>query len=52
MEPARIGELAFHAGIMLHELATRVATLEEAFLEATADSQEYQADAPVNGSAA
>jgi len=52
MEPARVGELAFHAGIMLHELATRVATLEEAFLEATADSQEYQADAPVNGSAA
>ena len=52
MQPARIGELAFHAGIMLHELATRVATLEEAFLEATVDSQEYQADAPVNGSAA
>jgi ABC-2 type transport system ATP-binding protein len=38
----RIGELAFDAGIMLHELATRMATLEEAFLEATADSQEYQ----------
>jgi len=52
IEQARIGELAFGAGIVLHELATRVATLEEAFLEATADSQEFQSPAPVEGNAA
>ena len=43
IEQARVGELAFGAGIVLHELTTRVATLEEAFLEATAGSQEYEA---------
>ncbi len=42
LEQARIGELAFAAGIVLHELAPRVATLEEAFLEATVDAQEYR----------
>ncbi len=36
-----IGELAHAEGVVLHELATRVATLEEAFLEATAGSQEF-----------
>ena len=41
LEPARIGELSFAAGIVLHELAPRIATLEEAFLEATADAQEF-----------
>ena len=41
MEQARIGDLAGDAGIRLHELATRVAALEEAFLEATADVQEH-----------
>ncbi len=41
LEQARIGELSFAAGIVLHELAPRVATLEEAFLEATVDAQEY-----------
>jgi len=49
LEQAHIGELAFGAGVVLHELATRVATLEEAFLEATADAQEYQS---TKGSAA
>ncbi len=43
MEAAAIGDLAFDRGIRLHELATRVATLEEAFLEATGSSQEYEA---------
>jgi ABC-2 type transport system ATP-binding protein len=38
-----IGDLAFEHGIRLHELATRTATLEEAFLEATAGAEEFQA---------
>jgi ABC-2 type transport system ATP-binding protein len=38
-----VGDLAFEHGIRLHELATRTATLEEAFLEATADAGEFQA---------
>jgi ABC-2 type transport system ATP-binding protein len=37
-----IGELAFKSGIELHELATVVASLEDAFLEATAGSTEYR----------
>ena len=43
IEQARVGDLAFGAGIVLHELTTRVATLEEAFLEATAGEQQYEA---------
>ncbi|WP_037609452.1 ABC transporter ATP-binding protein [Streptacidiphilus rugosus] len=39
----RIGALAFDHRIMLHELATRTATLEEAFMELTADRVEYLA---------
>jgi ABC-2 type transport system ATP-binding protein len=38
---ARIGELAARAGIVLHELTPQMASLEEAFLELTADSLEY-----------
>jgi ABC-2 type transport system ATP-binding protein len=38
-----IGELAFHAGVPVLELSNHAASLEEAFLELTADSQEYQA---------
>jgi ABC-2 type transport system ATP-binding protein len=38
-----VGDLAFEHGIRLHELATRVATLEEAFLERTAGAEEFQA---------
>jgi ABC-2 type transport system ATP-binding protein len=37
-----IGELAFHAGIPILELSKQAASLEEAFLELTADSQEYK----------
>jgi ABC-2 type transport system ATP-binding protein len=37
----RIGELAASASIVLHELAPRLASLEEAFMELTADSLEY-----------
>jgi ABC-2 type transport system ATP-binding protein len=38
-----VGDLAFDAGIRVHELADRVATLEEAFLERTAGTEEYLA---------
>jgi len=41
-----IGDLAFDHGVRLHELSNRVATLEEAFLERTAGSEEFQALAP------
>ena len=36
-DPARVGEIAFEAGIPLHELTTRTTSLEEAFLVLTAD---------------
>jgi ABC-2 type transport system ATP-binding protein len=38
---ARIGELAASQSIVLHELTPQLATLEDAFLELTADSLEY-----------
>jgi ABC-2 type transport system ATP-binding protein len=37
----RIGEIAASASVVLHELAPRLASLEEAFMELTADSLEY-----------
>ena len=37
----RIGELAASASIVLHELTPQLGTLEEAFLELTADSLEF-----------
>ncbi len=37
-----IGKIAFDAGIMLHELSPHAASLEEAFLELTAGSEEYK----------
>ncbi|WP_460349388.1 ABC transporter ATP-binding protein [Actinoallomurus acanthiterrae] len=43
LSATRIGELAFQHRIMLHELAPRTASLEEAFMELTADSVEYLA---------
>jgi ABC-2 type transport system ATP-binding protein len=42
----RVGDLAFENGIRLHELAPAQASLEEAFMELTADSVEFQARAP------
>jgi ABC-2 type transport system ATP-binding protein len=38
---ARIGELAASASIVLHELTPQLASLEDVFLELTADSVEY-----------
>jgi ABC-2 type transport system ATP-binding protein len=46
MEAPRIGELAAGAGIVLHELTPRLASLEEAFMELTAGSAEFGAAAP------
>ncbi|MCO5973690.1 ABC transporter ATP-binding protein [Actinoallomurus soli] len=43
LSAARIGELAFRHRVLLHELAPRTASLEEAFMELTADSVEYLA---------
>jgi ABC-2 type transport system ATP-binding protein len=37
----RIGELAASASLVLHELTPRLPSLEEAFMELTADSVEY-----------
>ena len=42
-----VGDLAFEHGVRLHELSTRVATLEEAFLERTAGAEEFQASSVV-----
>jgi ABC-2 type transport system ATP-binding protein len=46
MSAEQIGDLAFSEGIRLHELATVRASLEEAFMELTADSVEFHADPP------
>ncbi|MFE0701437.1 ABC transporter ATP-binding protein [Streptomyces sp. NPDC058872] len=43
LSAARIGELASHHRIVLVELSTRSSSLEEAFMELTADSVEYLA---------
>ena len=41
-----IGDIAFENGIRLHELTTTRASLEEAYMEVTADSVEYHAGVP------
>jgi ABC-2 type transport system ATP-binding protein len=46
MGTEQIGDLAFGEGIRLHELTAVRASLEEAFMELTADSVEYRADVP------
>ncbi|GGO58622.1 MULTISPECIES: ABC transporter ATP-binding protein [Streptomyces] len=43
LDAARIGDLACRHALPLHELAPRAASLEEAFMELTADSVEYLA---------
>ena len=42
----QVGDLAFEHRIRLHELAPAQASLEEAFMELTADSVEFHAHAP------
>jgi ABC-2 type transport system ATP-binding protein len=39
-DPARVGDVAFQAGVPLHELTTRATSLEEAFLALTSDAPE------------
>jgi ABC-2 type transport system ATP-binding protein len=46
MGTEQVGDLAFGEGIRLHELTMVRASLEEAFMELTADSVEYRADVP------
>ena len=46
LPPDRIGDLALASGIPLHHLAPARASLEEAFMELTADSVEYHAGVP------
>ncbi len=46
LDAARIGDLACHHRLPLHELTVRTASLEEAFMELTADSVEYLAGEP------
>jgi ABC-2 type transport system ATP-binding protein len=41
-----VGDIAFEQGIRLHELTAMRASLEEAFMELTADSVEYRAEVP------
>jgi ABC-2 type transport system ATP-binding protein len=42
----RIGDLAFEAGVRLHELAVTQASLEQAFMELTGSAVEFRAGAP------
>jgi ABC-2 type transport system ATP-binding protein len=42
MPATDIGELAASVGIALHELSPQTASLEEAFMELTHDSLEYE----------
>jgi ABC-2 type transport system ATP-binding protein len=46
LDAEAVGDLAFDNGIRLHELTTQLATLEEAFLEATAGAEEFLAHEP------
>ncbi|MGW3230509.1 ABC transporter ATP-binding protein [Kitasatospora sp. NPDC001095] len=46
LDATRIGELALEQRLLLHALTTRGASLEEAFMDLTADSVEYPAGEP------
>jgi ABC-2 type transport system ATP-binding protein len=52
MSAAAIGDLASAQSIVLHELSPQDASLEEAYLDLTRDSVEYQAAAPPAGKVA
>jgi ABC-2 type transport system ATP-binding protein len=51
MPTERVGDVAFEAGVRLHELSQTHASLEQAFMELTADSVEYHAGGGGTGSA-
>ncbi len=44
MGEEKIGEIAWHEGVMLHELAPQSVSLEEAFIESTEGHVEYRGD--------
>jgi ABC-2 type transport system ATP-binding protein len=46
MDAAEVGELAFAHGIVIHELTTEQASLEEAFMSMTRDATEFAAATP------
>jgi ABC-2 type transport system ATP-binding protein len=46
LTPAQVGDLAFEHHVRLHELAPAHASLEQAFMELTASSVEFQAGMP------
>ena len=46
LSPAQVGDLAYEHRIRLHELAPAHASLEQAFMELTASSVEFQAGLP------
>jgi ABC-2 type transport system ATP-binding protein len=48
MTAAAIGDLAAVKGIVLHELSSQDASLEEAYMELTHDSVEYRANGPAS----
>jgi ABC-2 type transport system ATP-binding protein len=48
LTPAQVGDLAFEHRIRLHELAPAHASLEQAFMELTASSVEFQAGLPAS----
>ncbi|RDG37531.1 ABC transporter ATP-binding protein [Streptomyces corynorhini] len=52
VEPERLGELAARHGIVLHELSSQRASLEEAFMRMTAESVEYHAHTGPDGGGA
>ncbi len=52
MPAERVGDIAFDKGIRLHELTTVRASLEEAFMELTADAVEYRAEVPAGAAGA
>ncbi|GAB2456537.1 ABC transporter ATP-binding protein [Xylanimonas ulmi] len=48
LEASAIGELALTAGVVLHELTPVSSTLEQAYMELTADSVEYRTGDPTH----
>jgi ABC-2 type transport system ATP-binding protein len=42
LDAATVGDVAHELGVRLHQLATRQATLEEAFLSATSQDEEFR----------
>jgi ABC-2 type transport system ATP-binding protein len=49
LSPEQVGDIAFASGVRLHELTPARASLEQAFMELTADSIEYHASAGQDG---